>query len=282
LPAGVNRWEADYPAEGLRLLGYRVEAGAIQPGDWLPVTLYWQAVRPIAKNYSAFVHLLNPAGEAIAQANSYPAGGRWPTSLLPPGAVLADTHYVFIPPQSAAPTATRLALGLFEFDDPARAAKAAVNTAGEPVSVIVEGPPLLPGQWPELRPSRLLSADFGGQIQLIGIDWLDRPVKAGESIPLRLYWQTLAAPGRDLTLFIQWIDGQTGAVAAGFDAPPAFPTGYWQPGYTFIDERMLAVPGELPPGRYKMVVGWYNLSDGGRLPLSGGGDALPLAEVTVE
>jgi hypothetical protein len=45
---------------------------------------------------------------------------------------------------------------------------------------------------------------------------------------------------------------------------------------------MLAVPGELPPGRYKMVVGWYNLSDGGRLPLSGGGDALPLAEVTVE
>jgi len=284
IPANINRLDATFGEEGLRLLGYRVEKNSVQPGQWLPVTLYWQATRPVAKNYSVFVHLLDAAGQSIAQANTYPDGGRWPTSFLTPGLVLPDTNYIFVPATAPAPVFTRLALGIFEFDDPARAAKIARTAAGNPVELIVPGVPLTPAQWPALHPAQPLAANFDNQIQLIGYNWVDQPAHPGQSVRLTLYWQTLAAPQRDLNLFIHLANPDTSAPAAGFDGPPQYPTGVWQPGNTIIDARELALPASLPPGRYNLNIGWYNLTDFGRLPLvqPQPADALRLLTVTVE
>ena len=270
-------------ADALRLIGYTIDRPAIKPGEWLPVTLYWQAVRPIEPNYSAFVHVLNPAGESIAQANSYPDGGKWPTSMLTPGQVLRDTYHVFIPPDAAAPVATRLAMGIFDFDDPARAAKPAVNSAGEVIEPIVDGVPLLPRQWPKLTPAHPLVIDFGGQIRLIGYDWIhEAGVKPGTQVPITFYWETLLPPGQNLNLFIHLIDPVTQTQVAGFDGPPRFPTQYWQPRNTIIDSRTLDIPADLPTGTYELRIGWYNLDDFARLPLlDGEGDSLTLFEVDV-
>lgn len=270
-------------ADALRLIGYTIDRPAVKPGEWLPVTLYWQAVRPIEANYSAFVHVLNPAGESIAQANTYPDGGKWPTSMLTPGQVLRDTYYVFIPPDAEAPLATRLALGIFDFDDPARAAKPAVNRAGEAVEPIVDSVPLLPRRWPKLSPAHPAAINFGGQIRLIGYDWIHNPsIMPGTQVPITFYWETLLPPGQNLNLFIHLIDPVTQTQVAGFDGPPRFPTQYWQPGSTLIDARTLDIPADLPAGTYELRLGWYNLDDFARLPLlDGEGDSLTLFAVNV-
>ncbi|MCB9076487.1 MAG: hypothetical protein H6631_02745 [Anaerolineaceae bacterium] len=270
-------------ADSLRLIGYTIDRPSIKPGEWLPVTLYWQAVRPIDQNYSAFVHVLNTDGESIGQANTYPDGGKWPTSMLSPDQVLRDTYYVFIPPDTEAPIATRLALGIFDFDDPARLAKSAINSVGEVVEPIVDGVPLLPHQWPELHPAHPLEIDFGGQIRLVGYDWIhETPIKTGTRVPITFYWETLLPPDQNLNLFIHLIDPTTQIQAAGFDGPPYFPTRYWQPGNTLIDARLLDIPADLPPGTYEMRIGWYNLDDFARLPLlDGEGDSLTLFKVDV-
>ncbi|MCB0168358.1 MAG: hypothetical protein KDI79_29285, partial [Anaerolineae bacterium] len=270
-------------ADSLRLIGYTIDQPSIKPGEWLPVTLYWQAARPIDHNFSAFVHVLNSAGESIGQANTYPDGGKWPTSMLSPGQVLRDTYHVFIPPDADAPVATRLALGIFDFDDPARAAKPAVNNAGEIVEPIVAGVPLLPQQWPELQPTHPLEIDFGGQIRLTGYDWIhETAIKPGTRVPIIFYWETLLPPDQNLNLFIHLIDPTTQTQIAGFDGPPQFPTQYWQAGHTFIDTRMLDMPLDLPAGTYELQIGWYNLDDFARLPLlDGEGDSLTLFEVQV-
>ncbi len=142
--------------------------------------------------------------------------------------------------------------------------------------------PLLPHQWPGLHPARPVGANFGGQIRLVGYDLpTGATVEAGQSLPLALYWETLAAPGQDLTLFIHLVND--GEQAAGFDGPPQFPTRYWQPGYTLIDSRLLSLPADLPPGQYTLLIGWYNPDGLARLPLvDGQGDALPLLTLTVE
>ena len=36
-----------------------------------------------------------------------------------------------------------------------------------------------------------------------------------------------------------------------------------------------------PAGDYELVVGWYIAPDGPRLPLTSGGDALPLARIAI-
>jgi hypothetical protein len=281
LPAsGWERLDVTYEG-GLRLLGYSLEKSAVQPGDWLPVTLYWQATQPISKNYSVFGHGLGKENKVVGQVNTYPQGGNWPTSMLPPGQVLMDHYHLLISPEAEAPALIRLAVGIFEFEDPAKTAKAAVNAAGQTVTPIVGATPLLPRVWPELQPDQRLIANFGGQIRLIGYDWLDRPAKAGEQIPITFYWETLAAPGQNLTLFIHLVDA-TNRQVAGFDAPPAFPTAYWQPGYRLADPRLLSLPKDLPPGEYRVQLGWYNPETGVRLPLAdGGGDALPALTISV-
>ena len=268
----------------MHLIGYKVEEPDVQPGDWLPVTLYWQALRPIETNYTAFVHLLNPEGESIGQANTYPDGGNWPTSMLETEAVLKDTYYVPVSAGVNAPLVARLALGIFEFDSPDQAAKSAVNAAGDSLEPIVGAIPVLPRQWPELKPDHALEANFGGQIRLAGYDWPAQKIEPEAVAPLTLYWAALQPPGRDLNLFIHLIDPATGEQAAGFDGPPRFPTGFWQSGNTIVDARMLALPADLPPGKYTLMIGWYNLADFARLPLVGGdqeGDALLLLTVLV-
>jgi hypothetical protein len=285
LPANVNRLDAVLADGSLQLLGYRLEQPSVQPGGWLPVTLYWQATRPITTNLSAFVHLLDAQGQSLAQSNSYPDGGNWPTSMLPPGQVLPDTHYIFVPPDVPAPAETRLALGLFNFDDPQRAALPAVNPSGEPLELILTGPPLRPQRWPQLKPSTLLTATFADQIQLIGLDWINpQSVNPGDAFPLTLYWQTLAAPERSLNLFIHLVDPATQTQIAGFDGPPAFGTAFWEPGSTFIDSRTLTLPPDIPPGRYSLQIGWYNLDDFARLPLTEppAGDSLKIGDVIIQ
>ncbi len=286
--------EAEIPAEGLerldftydgslRLIGCQVEKTPVRPGGWLPVTLYWQAIRPLRQNYSVFVHLLGQGNADIGQVNTYPAGGNWPTSMLEPGKVLKDTYYVPISPEAAAPAVIRLALGVFEFEDPARAAKPAVNAAGVVVEPIVGAVPLLPERWPEFDPAYATEINFGGQIRLIGYDWVNQKIEPGTRVPITFYWEGLAAPGHNLTLFIHLIDLATQAQVAGFDAPPDFPTGFWQQGYRIEDTRLLTLPENLPPGQYEVRIGWYNPETLARLSSAdSSGDEWLLVKLTIE
>jgi hypothetical protein len=162
-------------------------------------------------------------------------------------------------------------MGLFEIEDPTRAAKQAVNQAGEVVQPIVGAVPLLPHNWPEPQPQHRLTINFGGQINLTGYDGpsAGAVVKAGDPVPITLYWESLTDPGQNLTLFIHLVDPATQTQLAGFDGPPDFPTTFWQPGYRITDPRQLSFPAGLPPGTYELQLGWYNPTTLARLPLTG-------------
>ena len=61
--------------------------------DRLQVRLDWRASAPLAEDYTVFLHYLRD-GERIAQADSRPAGGRYPTTAWRVGDVIHDDHYV--------------------------------------------------------------------------------------------------------------------------------------------------------------------------------------------
>lgn len=69
----------------LKLVGYdlREETGN--------VTLYWQALAPMTNDFTTFVHLLDEEGNLVAQDDSQPGHGRYPTSIWEPGEFVADT-----------------------------------------------------------------------------------------------------------------------------------------------------------------------------------------------
>ncbi len=79
----------------MELRGYGVSG----PADGqLAVTLYWQALAPMARDYSIFVHLLGPDGQMVAQHDGQPF---WdvaiPTSSWQPGEKLLDRHALALP-----------------------------------------------------------------------------------------------------------------------------------------------------------------------------------------
>jgi hypothetical protein len=94
LRSGQTPVEANFGKQ-IRLLGYDLEAEEARPSGRLTVTLYWQALAPIERNYQVFVHLYD--GELWAQHDGAPACDIWPTTRWEPGQIVADPHIVKLP-----------------------------------------------------------------------------------------------------------------------------------------------------------------------------------------
>jgi hypothetical protein len=61
-------------------------------GTQAQLILYWRADTIPTTDYTVFIHLLDPQGNLIAQFDSPPAAGAYPTSLWDPGEIIADEH----------------------------------------------------------------------------------------------------------------------------------------------------------------------------------------------
>ncbi|MBE7528643.1 MAG: hypothetical protein HND44_02550 [Chloroflexi bacterium] len=85
----------------------------LHPGDELIVTLQWEALVGIPRDYTMFVHLLAGDGALLAQHDSAPLWGTRPTTTWQPGEMLLDRHVLTLP-TDAPPMAVRLLAGLYD------------------------------------------------------------------------------------------------------------------------------------------------------------------------
>jgi hypothetical protein len=63
----------------------------------LTFTLHWQALTPIAQNYTVFAHLLDSTGILQAQQDNAPQQGRYPTSGWDAGETIIDPYTLPLP-----------------------------------------------------------------------------------------------------------------------------------------------------------------------------------------
>lgn len=66
------------------------------PGD-LGVTLLWEAYAPVDRDYSVFVHVVDAAGQTVAQSDGWPGCGAEATHAWAVGAVHVDPRVVDLP-----------------------------------------------------------------------------------------------------------------------------------------------------------------------------------------
>jgi len=84
----------------------------------LQVRLEWLATGPITRDYTVFVHALDGGGKVVAQNDSQPGQGRFPTSLIPASTPIEDVHSLDVSGLSAG--AYRLEVGLYDTQTGAR------------------------------------------------------------------------------------------------------------------------------------------------------------------
>ena len=113
------------------------------------------------------------------------------------------------------------------------------------------------------------ATNFDDKIALLGVDLGQTELVAGTELPVTLTWQSLAPLDHDYTVFIQILNDQDHIVGQ-VDAWPlqgTLPTSQWQPGQTITDPHLVRLADDLPPGNYRLQVGWYLLATLQRLPV---------------
>jgi len=88
----LRRTQVEF-GERIMLLTYEPEL--VDSG--LRLNFYWQTERPLDSNWTVFMHLVDNAGNLMAQGDSQPRDGRYPTSVWDPGEVVDDPHWLALP-----------------------------------------------------------------------------------------------------------------------------------------------------------------------------------------
>lgn len=243
-----------------RLLGYQVTPTAVEPGGVVEVTLYWQALARTDRNYTVFVHLLSSVGTMVAQRDTWPGLGRYPTTAWQPGVAFADTYRVHVAQSAYAPDTAHVLVGLY--------------LPGGPRLLTPDGRDAVDLGTIEIQPRQegglpnALNFNFGDQVALVGYELDRRVVRPGETIRLTLYWKALAALETDYRAFahVLGVENQVWANRDSELLAGSAPTSRWQPGQVVEEVRELQVGLTTPPDFYDIEVGVYP-PGGGRLPV---------------
>jgi hypothetical protein len=122
---------------------------------------------------------------------------------------------------------------------------------------------------------------LGDRLQFLGHSRGEEPVIPGELRKISLFWQAQGTPAGDYKAFLQLLD-DAGSVLAGWEAPPggSYATANWQPGTLMRTQAALLLPPGLQTGRYRLIAGLFDPSNGERLMFRSG-DHLELGRVRV-
>ncbi|HFD38793.1 MAG TPA: DUF2142 domain-containing protein [Anaerolineae bacterium] len=113
------------------------------------------------------------------------------------------------------------------------------------------------------------SANFGNIIRLAGYDLTVASSATGPQVVITLYWLVTDQPTQDYKVFVHLVDPDWVLYGQGDGYPldGQFPTQAWRAGDLIIDPHTVYFDKPVPPGRYKIGVGWYLESTGERLPI---------------
>jgi hypothetical protein len=271
---------ADFGGQ-IRLSAYDIPQTVVSPGDELPITLYLQSLAPMTVNYNALVRLIDQSGAEHWREDRWPWGA--PTHDWPLREIRPDGHTVIIP-ADAAPGLYKLTLSFY---DPATFAPLPV-TAIKSDQVVDAGTRDIALLWvgePPAQSAATAEWRFGDRFNLTSAT-LPPSAQPGTELPVQLQWQSLGRTATDYTVFVHVVDAN-GVTVAQRDGQPLngwAPTRLWTPEIPLVDEHLIPLPADLPPGQYEIRVGLYTL-EGGRLPVStqaqAAGDYARIGAVTV-
>jgi len=209
----------------------------------------------------------------VADSNSWPGQGNYPTRLWQPGSVVLDEHPVQIPGDVDAPVLLQADFGLFLA--PQGAELRSQTADGAPVQNIIGSVRVLPAESAAVRPQHIVTAQLGDGIRLLGYDLLGVfPAEAGRPAAITLYWLADRRQAEEYTVLLHLRDADGNNVVYGDGQPRdgGWPTWAWEPGQTVVDRHVLSIPEGTPPGSYSLWAGLYRLADESRLPVNGPDD----------
>jgi len=266
--------------DAVRLLGYDVALN--ERGPTLDVTLYWEALAPMAEDHVVAMQMVSPVpGDTTLRwnYNSWPGRGNYPTSAWQPGEVIADRYRFRLLEDDFPTQAWDLHLVIYRKETEERLP---VRLAGiDAGDSLVLTRLRVPGHLPSCPEKGRLTSEvhFGEAVALTHAS----VVPGQEGARVVLCWEAVQPLPADYTVFVHLLDASGTLVSTG-DGPPmqgAFPTSMWCPGDVVLDVHHLSSAVGEGETDQRITVGLYRLEDGSRLPAYVGDVPIPDAAVSV-
>jgi 4-amino-4-deoxy-L-arabinose transferase-like glycosyltransferase len=253
----------------LRLLGYSLGEGPLKPGQVLKLTLFWQALADVSRDYIVFVQLQDEKGKLWANRETSPVDGSYPTAGWQTGQLVRDPHD-FVVPASAPDGPYHLIVGLYRLIDGERLAVMTGPQRGRDSLALTEVN--IRGREHDYQKpvvSHPLQARFGESIVLIGYDLEAQQARPGDRLGLTLYWHALSTVDTSYTVFVHLLDADEVIQGWGDSLPGGgtLPTTSWLEGEYLRDGHEIAIKPEAPSSEYLIEVGLYEATSGERLPI---------------
>ena len=278
----------------IALLGYvlseeeAIGRNGLCPGPILHLSLYWQALEELEKDYFVRVALHNEDYHLLWQIDDQPHRKGLPTTQWAKGEMVEDEFYI---PFDLPIGVYRLVVDIYEEIDYQARSLPTIDRQSGVRSTKVELPLVIvrPKEFIDLAAiEHPLEVGLGDEVALLGYDLDAHTVTAGEKLHLTLYWRAERTMDEDYTVFTHLLD-ESSKIWAQQDNQPLggwYPTSVWEEGEIVRDEYELLVYDDAPPGRYQLEAGMYLLSTMERLAVLNEdgqlqGDRVPLGEVTV-
>ena len=130
-------------AESVNLLGVTLDDAALQSQGKANVQLYWRPLQEIDRYGKVFVHLIDGAGQIVAQDDAPPLQGAYPFTIWQPGTIILDEHTLQVDPDLLTTGPYHLAIGVYDPDTlerwMAQNADGTVSDSGTAVLPLPEG-----------------------------------------------------------------------------------------------------------------------------------------------
>ncbi|HCB50867.1 MAG TPA: hypothetical protein DEP47_15460 [Chloroflexi bacterium] len=133
-----------------------------------------------------------------------------------------------------------------------------------------------PRKFAEPEQTEVIHATWDKVIALSGYELLGTESK--DILEVTLDWQALQRMDTSFTNFLHLVDPESGQIVAQADVIPrgwSYPTNWWEQGELVEDTIQLYLES-VPSGEYELYVGWYDIENGERLPVSSkSGEQMP-------
>ncbi|MDX1417433.1 MAG: hypothetical protein R3293_24730 [Candidatus Promineifilaceae bacterium] len=251
----------------LKLLGYQVGPGAIQPGETLELALYLQVPEVISsptEKFSVIVRLVSPIDNAELAGWTVELEQSQDSNLWQPDEVIVEQLLMPLP-NDLVPGAYHLNISFRGAND-SQFWPISLDNDMNQLDRVALGTVLIPPPL-NMKAAQPVNVQFGSQAYLVGYE-LKRDA-SNPALEIVLYWQTSAPIDEELTVFTHFFDA-AGNLIAGHDSPPAdgrFPTTSWRKGVIIPDTHQIHIPLDLPSGEYSIAAGLYSSATGERLEI---------------
>ncbi|MEW6231086.1 MAG: hypothetical protein AB1566_02095, partial [Chloroflexota bacterium] len=277
----------------VRLSSYGLDPGPLEAGvDAARAALTWHVDGPPSSEESlesltVSLRLVDQAGQIWAQRDSAPMGGLFPFNKWPPGSTGQDRHGLLVP-AGTPPGDYRLELRLWSRRFPHGLGIQGGRSEGRPPELaytlgavrVVRPESSLPLS--SLAMEKIVGADFGAFIRLLGYTVGTRETSPGKKLAVTIYWQALSKMDLSYNVTVQLGDrqGKLWGLSEGPAVAGRHPTSAWWTGEYVKDQYYIIVPADAPSGQYLLRVGWYDPASGQRL-LVRGRDSVNLDTVSI-